>query len=368
MVAGKTVHARRMPEIAATAVARRTLACDHAACQHDAPMDLTLFALDASRAFGERVAHCLAVPLAAHEERIYEDGEHKLRSLETVRGRDVYVVQSLHADAGLSVDDKLVRLLFFIGALKDASARRVTAVMPYLCYARKDRRTKARDPVATRYVAALLEAVGTDAVITLDVHNLSAFQNAFRIPSDQLVATNLFVEHFAPLLDERPVTVVSPDIGGVKRAETFRMALASRLGRPVGMAFMEKHRGDGAVSGELFFGDVESSDVILIDDMVSTGGTLRRAVSASRARGARRVFAAASHGLFTEGASGLVDDPALDGIVVTDSIAMHRLDLQQAGDRVQVLGCAPLFAQAIGRMHDGGSLLGLTGDETSPPP
>ena len=122
--------------------------------------DLILFALGESRQFGARVAHALGVALASHEERAFEDGEHKTRPLVNVRGRDVFVVHSLAGDLDQSANDKLCHLLFFIGALKDAAAARVTALVPYLCYARKDRKTKPRDPVTTRYVAALFEAVG----------------------------------------------------------------------------------------------------------------------------------------------------------------------------------------------------------------
>ena len=148
--------------------------------------ELMLFALGASREFGARVAAALDMPLAAHEERAFEDGEHKWRPLVSVRGRDVFVVHSLYGDDAESANDKLCRLLFFIGALKDAAAARVTALVPYLCYARKDRKTKPRDPVTTRYLAALFEAVGTDGIVTLDVHNLAAYQNAFRCRTEHL--------------------------------------------------------------------------------------------------------------------------------------------------------------------------------------
>ena len=143
---------------------------------------LSLFALHATAELGAAVAAALGRPLAAHEEREFEDGEHKARPLEAVRGADVFVLQSLHGGPEQSANDKLCRLLFFIGALKDSGAARVTALVPYLCYARKDRRTKPNDPVTTRYVASLFEAVGTDAVVTLDVHNPAAFENAFRMP------------------------------------------------------------------------------------------------------------------------------------------------------------------------------------------
>ena len=176
----------------------------------------------------------LGIALADHEEREFEDGEHKSRPLTNVRGRDVYVLQSLYGDAKQSVNDKLCRLLFFIGALKDASAARVTAVVPYLGYARKDRRSKARDPVTTRYVAMLFEAVGTDCVLTLDVHNLAAYQNAFRCRTEHLEANPLFIAHLLPLLRDAQVSVVSPDAGGIKRADAFRQRLSAALKRPVG--------------------------------------------------------------------------------------------------------------------------------------
>src|SRR3989337_2986817 len=140
---------------------------------------LRLFALGASAELGAGISAAWGEPLAAHEEREFEDGEHKARPLDAVSGADVYVVQSLHSGPQQSANDKLCRLLFFIGALQDAGAARVTAVTPYLCYARKDRRTKPNDPVTTRYVAALFEAVGTDCIATLEVHNPVAFDNAF---------------------------------------------------------------------------------------------------------------------------------------------------------------------------------------------
>lgn len=157
-------------------------------------LPFSLFAFASCRAFGERIAARLGVTLAAHEERPFEDGEHKTRALVSVRGHDVYVVQSLHGEPGSSVNDKLCRLLLFIGALKDASAARVCAVTPYLCYSRKDRRSQPRDPVSTRYVATLLEAVGVDRVVTIDIHNIAAFQNAFRCPTEHLEANGMLVD------------------------------------------------------------------------------------------------------------------------------------------------------------------------------
>ena len=322
-------------------------------------MDLSLFALNASRDFGQRIAGALGLTLAPHEEREFEDGEHKARPLESVRGRDVFVVASLYSDDRQSVNDKLVRLLFFLGALRDASAGRITAVIPYLCYARKDRRTKSRDPVSTRYVAALLETVGADRVLTLDVHNLAAYENAFRIRADHLQARRLFVEEFVPRIGREPVVVVSPDVGGVKRAEDFRQALSRRLGREAGGAFLEKYRSAGVVSGEAVVGDIEGRVAIILDDLISTGGTIARAVAACRSRGARAVYAVATHGIFVGEAARMVADPGLERLVVTDTIPPFRLDPALVRAKVTVLDTAPLFAEAIRRIHTGGSVVEL---------
>jgi ribose-phosphate pyrophosphokinase len=193
------------------------------------------------------IVGALRADLAPHEEREFEDGEHKARPLTPVRGRDVYLVQSLHGGPDASPNDKLCRLLFFAGAVRDAGAGRVTAVIPYLAYARKDRRTQTCDPITTRYVAQLIEAVGVDRVATVDVHNLAAFENAFRRPTVHLEARPLFVSYLLPFLRDRSVAVVSPDAGGAKRAELLRESLASALGTEIPLGFLEKRRSGGVV-------------------------------------------------------------------------------------------------------------------------
>ena len=321
--------------------------------------DIALFSLNSDRAFAERISGALNVPLAAHEERDFEDGEHKARPLVNVRGKDVFVVQSLYSDGRQSVNDKLCRLLFFLGALRDASAGRVTAVVPYLCYARKDRKSKPRDPVTTRYVAAMFEAVGIDRMVTMDVHNLAAYQNAFRCHAEHLEARPLFVGHFAPLLADRDAVVVSPDAGGVKRAEAFRQSLEQAVGRPIPLAFMEKQRSEGVVSGEGVVGPLSDRVAVIIDDLISTGTTLARAAKACRQRGATAVYAAASHGLFVGDANKAIGDPALDQVVITDTIPPFRLDAAMVNEKVTVLSASSLIAEAIRRIHEGGSLVEL---------
>ena len=321
--------------------------------------DISLFALDASRDYGEKIAALLGVPLSPHEVRAFEDGEHKARPLVSVRGRDVFVVHSLYSDGEESANDKLCKLLFFIGALHDASAARVTAIAPYLAYARKDRRTQPRDPVTTRYVAALFEAVGVDRILTMDVHNLAAFQNAFRCPADHLEARPLFARHFAQALGDEPVVVLSPDVGGMKRAEEFRRSLASALDRDVELGFMEKRRARGEVSGETLFAQVENKAVVIIDDLISTGTTMGRAARACLDQGATRVYAAATHGLFIGGADEMVGAPSLAKTVVTDTVPPFRLNPGLVERKVVVLSAAPLFAGAIEAIHTGGSIVDL---------
>jgi len=260
---------------------------------------LSFFGLQGSRDLAQRIADRLEIVLAQHEERSFEDGEHKARSLQNVRGHDVFVLHSLHGDASESGNDKLCRLLFFCGALRDAGAERVTAVTPYLCYARKERRTKPNDPIITRYVAAMFEAVQVNRVIALEVHNVAAFENAFRCPTWHIESASLLAAHFAPLLRGDPVVAVSPDAGGAKRAEQFRQELERLIGKDVGSAYMEKYRSAGVVSGELLAGDVRGKVAVIVDDLISTGGTLIRAAKACRAAGAVRVFAAAAHGLLS---------------------------------------------------------------------
>lgn len=313
-----------------------------------------LFVLEASRAFGEDVARQLGWTLSAHEEREFDGGEHKTRPLVEVGDRDVFVIHGLSVDAGCSANDKLVRLLFFIGALRDAGAARITAVVPYLAYSRKDRRTKARDPVTSRYVASLFEAMRTDAIVTVEAHNVSAFENAFRrCRPEHVPVAGILADDFASRLPDGPITVVSPDAGGAKRAELFRHALEQRSGRPVGNALMEKHRSAGVVSGSLFAGDVAGATAIVVDDLISTGTTLMRAAAACRERGAARVIAAAAHGLFTGGAPELFGPGGPDEVVVTDTVPLPPTLHPQAVGKVRVIGASPLVAQVIARMHRG---------------
>jgi ribose-phosphate pyrophosphokinase len=320
---------------------------------------LALFALDTGRELGDAVARALGQPLVPHEERIFEDGEHKARPLASVRGVDAYVLSSLHGDATHTVNDKLVRLLFFVGALRDAGAARVTAVVPYLAYARKDQRSKPRDPVASRYVAMLFEAMHVDAVVAVDVHNLAAFQNAFRCRAEHLEARPELVAHFARVVAGRAAVVVSPDIGGIKRAEAFRGSLAEALRADVASGFVEKHRSDGRVFGDGFAGDVRERVAIIVDDMISAGTTMARAASACHAAGAIEIHAAATHAVFAPGVDDALGAAPLRSVVVADTIAEVRAPATALRGKLVRVSIAPLVAQAIRRLADDGSIVEL---------
>ena len=319
-----------------------------------------LFSLDSGRFLLGRVCEHLGVEPGEHEERTFEDGEHKIRPLESVRGRDVFFVESLYSDDQLSVNDKVLRALFFLAAARDAGAARCTLVAPYLCYARKDRRTKPRDPVTMRYLATIVESVGVDRVVTVDVHNPAAYENAFRIPTVHLRAAPLFVEAFQSRLGRQDVVVVSPDAGGVKRAEIFRQALERRLDRSVELVFIEKFRSEGAVWGGTVVGAVDGRVAILLDDLVSSGTTLAGAAAACRKRGATAVYAAATHGVFAAEARRTLANAEIDRLLVLDTLPADRLDAAVRRERVEVLDSAPLLATAIHRLHRHQPLVDLT--------
>ncbi len=314
---------------------------------------MLLFAPQHSLALGSAIAAQLDASLSASEEREFEGGEHKMRPLVDVQGRHACVIQSLYGDSGGSANDKLCRLLFFIGALKDAGAAEVTAVVPYLAYARKDRRTQPRDPVTTRYVAAMFEAMGVDRVIAVDVHNEAAFDNSFRCQTLRIEAAESFAAALAQTIGDRKAVVASPDVGGIKRAQRMRDALANRLGRDVGFAFVEKRRALGIVSGEALVGAVEEADVVFYDDMIVSGGTILRAAKAARQSGASRIHIAAAHAAFVPSAQALFQGTDIDTVHVSDSVPLATAFAPFVGAKLVLCSVAPLLATAISALSHG---------------
>ena len=313
-----------------------------------------LFALSESAMLGAQLAERTGIPLAPLEESRFEEGEFKLRPRASVRDRTVFVVESLAGSAAMPVAQRLLRLLFLLYGLRDAGASRVIAVVPYLSFARIDCRTQARDPVNTRYVAQLLEAAGMTQLITLDVHNPAALDNAFRIPVDHLSAIPMFVDHFATRSATASIAVVSPDVGGIKRVQVFRELLEHRLGRDIELAFIEKRRSGGTISGGRVVGQVQGCEVIILDDLCASGGTLIRAATAIQDAGAKAVHVAVTHTPFAKGIDALAADAAITQVVVTDSVeADSHHPSAGLGGKMCVLHVAPLFGQAIARICTG---------------
>lgn len=310
---------------------------------------MLLFSLDSDTALARAIADGLGEPLAAMEDRGFEDGEHKFRPLVDPRGADVYLIASLHGEPQASPHDKLFRLLVFAATVRDHGAARVTAVVPYLAYARKDRRTKPFDPLTLRYVARMFEALGVAQLLVLEVHNVAAFENAFRCVTTHLPGHQAFDRFVRHHVGEGIVAVASPDPGGVKRAQLWRESLEQTLARPVGFAMVDKRRSAGIVSSaSLVAGEVAGATVLLLDDLIASGGTMRSAAAALRAAGARSVVACAAHGLFTGDAGTVLSDPAIDLLLVTDSVPPFRLARDApVHTKLRIQPAAGLFVHAI---------------------
>lgn len=306
------------------------------------------FALGRSAELGSRVAAHFDSVLSEHEEREFAGGEHKVRPLVEVAGHRVCVLHSLYGDNGQSANDKLCRLLFFIGALRDAGARYITALVPYMAYARKDRRTKPQDPVTTRYVAKLFSALKVDAVFTLGVHNPSAEQNAFDCLYRDLNPAPLFADYFAQRRPAGVLTVLAPDTGGVKNAQYFQQELEAR-GLSAELAFMTKTRSQGIVTSSPLFGEVKNRSVIIYDDLISSGTTIGNALEQCRLQ-AREVFVAATHGAFTREVEQLFGAKGLVEVVVSDSVESDQINRQACGDRLRSIDTSSLFAQCVRKL------------------
>jgi ribose-phosphate pyrophosphokinase len=316
-----------------------------------------LVALSESRDLAAAVARHADLPLIPIEERPFEGGEFKLRPLESVRGRRVFVLQTLAGTEDAPASARFLRLLFLLLGLRDAGADSRVAVVPYFPFARKDRRTQIRDPVTSRYVAELLEAAHADCIISLDVHNPAAFDNACRVPTIHLTALPLLANHFAQLGSAAGAefAVVSPDIGGIKRAQIFRELMAARTGREIDLAFIEKRRAKGNVSGGSLAGEVAGRTVIVLDDLCATGGTLIRAAETCRRAGAVAIHAAVTHTPLAAGLDVLIAAEPITSITVTDSvgIAFPMPRSPSHSGKLVILSVAPLIGQVLSRMVRG---------------
>lgn len=306
--------------------------------QDDPYGELKIFAGSASQRLGKSICEFLGMPLAESQAHVFSEGNIFVRVLENVRGRDVYIVQGTEKP----VNDNLVELLFWIDAFKRASAAQVTAVIPFLSYAKGDKKDEPRVSIRARVIADTIEAVGADRVLTMDLHS-PQIQGFFKIPVDHLYGQPVFVEYFQKKQIPNLV-VASPDAGFSKQALRYANALKA----PV--VFGNKSRPDHSETAEILeiVGEVEGRNVLITDDFTISGGTLIEMAHACKRRGARDVYAAVSHGVFSKGAFDKIARSPLKELVVTDTISAWS---DPPPPNLTVVSVAPLFAKAIYSIH-----------------
>jgi len=294
-----------------------------------------LFSGNSNRLLAEEIAQHLNVRLASADVDRFRDGEISVRINESVRGIDVFIVQSTHAPA-----DNLLELLLMIDAAKRASARRVTAVIPYFGYARQDRKDQPRVPISAKLVANLITAAGADRVLTMDLH-AAQIQGFFDIPLDHLYSSPIFVDFFKKL-NLSDLVIVSPDVGSIKMARAF----AKKMG--AGLALVDKRRPKPDVAAvETIIGEVEGKNVLIRDDIVSTGGTLVEAAVALKRNGAEQIYAACTHPVLTAGAVEQLNRSPIEKVAVLNTMPVQKTD----NDKLTIISAASLFAEAIRRIH-----------------
>ena len=317
--------------------------------------DIKVFSGNSNPALARAICAKLGVPLGNSECGTFSDGENFASIYETVRGSDVYIIQSTCAkgakgEAGFqSVNDRLMELLIMVDGLKRASAGRITAVIPYFGYARQDRKTKPRDPISAKLVADLITRSGVDHVISMDIHCLQ-IQGFFDIPMDNLTGGNLFVDYFKKKYADRmeDTMVVSPDVGSVTRARNF----AQKLGIP--MAIVDKRR-QKANSSEVMniIGEVKDKHVILLDDLVDTAGSLCGAAKALvNIGGAASVSACASHGVLSGPALERIENSPIEEMVLLNTIPAPK----NVSKKISYISVAATFAEAISRCYNDTSI------------
>lgn len=303
--------------------------------------NIKIFTGNSHPQLAHEVASILGLPIGTAKVGTFSDGEISVDIGETVRGADVFLVQSTSAP----VNNNLMELLIMIDAFKRASAGRITAVIPYYGYARQDRKAKSRDPITAKLVADLLTAAGAERVLTMDLH-AAQIQGYFNIPVDHLMGAPILSKYFIEkgLIDRDDVVVVSPDLGSVTRARKF----ADRLHAPI--AIIDKRRPKANVSEIMnIIGEVKGKICILIDDMIDTAGTIANAANALKDLGATHVYACCTHGVLSGPAFERINNSAIEELVMLNTIALpEREDLH----KFKSLSVAPLIAEAINRIYD----------------
>ncbi|MBQ9648337.1 MAG: ribose-phosphate pyrophosphokinase [Oscillospiraceae bacterium] len=303
--------------------------------------DIKVFTGNANPKLAADICKDIGIKLGENEIKGFADGEVSCSLYETVRGSDVFLVQSTCKP----VNDNLMELLIMIDACRRASAGRVTAVVPYFGYARQDRKAKSRDPISAKLVANMITAAGADRVLTMDLH-AAQIQGFFDIPVDNLLGNPVFVDYYAKKFGEKAeeMVVVSPDVGSVSRSRAFAQKLH------MGLAIVDKRRPKANMSEVMHvIGDVEGKDCILFDDMVDTAGSLCGAAKAiAEIGGAKKVYACASHGVLSGPAIERLEASNIEELALLDTIPAHP---EAARARIKYLTVAPLFAEAIERTY-----------------
>jgi len=308
--------------------------------------DLKIFSGRAHPALAQEICAYLQMPLGELTLYNFSDGEDYCQIDENVRGADVFVVQPTCSP----VNDHMMELLILLDAFRRSSASRITAVLPYFGYARQDKKDKPRVPIAAKLMADLLTAAGADRILTMDLH-AAQIQGFFNIPVDHLFAAPVILDAIRKLVPEELV-IVSPDVGGLTRAR----AIAKRL--DAALAVIDKRR-TGKNETEILrvVGEVEGKDVLILDDIIDTAGTLVQAEAALRRQGARRTYAAAVHGVFSGPALERIEGSGLESLLVINTIPVEAA--MARCPRIKALSVAPLLGEAIKRIHDGASVSSL---------
>ncbi|NLJ78345.1 MAG: ribose-phosphate pyrophosphokinase [Tissierellia bacterium] len=298
---------------------------------------IKVFSGNANRKLAEEICRELGISLGSCEVGKFSDGEIFVNIDETVRGRDVFIIQSTCSP----VNDNIMEVLILIDAFKRASAGRINAVIPYYGYARQDRKTKAREPITAKLIADLLTVAGIDRVVSMDLH-AGQIQGYFDIPVDHLSGVPILAEYFREVVDGDTV-VISPDLGGVTRARTF----ANLLDLPI--AIIEKRRPKANVSEVMnVIGDIEGKDVIIVDDIIDTAGTITEAAEVLKTFGARAVYACATHAVLSGPAIKRIDDSVIEKFIITNTIPLFE---GEQSSKIETVSVAPIFAEAIKRIH-----------------
>lgn len=312
--------------------------------------EVKIFNGNASEKLAEAICEHLGLKLGESKVGRFSDGEVEVEIKESTRGADVFVIQSTCHP----VNENLMELLIMLDALKRASAEHITAVIPYFGYARQDRKVAPRAPISAKLVSNLIAAAGADHVLTTDLH-VGQIQGFFDIPVDNLFAISILKEKVETLYPNYEFVVVSPDVGGARRARYF----AKRLKNGVSMALIDKRRPAPNVSAVYnVVGDVNQKYALIVDDIVDTAGTLVKGAESLIERGAKGVFAACTHAVLSGPAVERLKKSAIQKLIVTDTVPLTA-DTQALGDKITVVSVAPLLAEAIKRIHEGKSVSSL---------